>query len=69
MAMSAKVGEVVVEIREVYGVRKAYPVSESAKVAAQLAGTKTLTGAALELCRDLGLAVSELYGRPLERLA
>lgn len=69
MADGAKVGEVIVEIREVYGVRKAYPVSPSAKVAAKLAGTVTLTGAALELCRDLGLKVSELYGRSLEGVA
>lgn len=66
---AAKVGDIVVEVREVYGTRKAYPVSASAKVAAQLAGAKTLTAAARELCRDLGLSVSELYGRSLEGVA
>jgi hypothetical protein len=69
MADGAKVGDVIVEIREVYGVRKAYPVSASAKVAAKLAGTVTLGAVARELCRDLGLVVSEAYGRSLEGVA
>lgn len=41
-------------VRQVYGNALIYPANESARVLAQLTGTKTLTTAQLELARDLG---------------
>lgn len=54
---------VIVEVREVYGTLKAYPVNDQAKRLAELAGTKTLTGRAMRLASDMGLIVVEQYGR------
>lgn len=58
-----------VEVRSVYGVATIYPCNDSAKVLAQIAGTKTLTPRVLELARDLGLQVVDMTPGPsiLER--
>ena len=60
---------VAVEVREVYGVRVAYPANDKAKVVAAIANAKTLTGRVRELARDLGFNVVEIYGRSLAGVA
>jgi hypothetical protein len=47
-----------VEIKNVYGVRSVYPVSDTAKLLARLAGTKTFTPSAIETIKQLGYTVS-----------
>jgi hypothetical protein len=58
-----------VEVRSVYGVPTIYPSNETARVLAEIAGTKTLTPRVLELARDLGLKVVDKTQAPsiLER--
>lgn len=48
---------VTIEIKDVYGVRTAYPVCENARSFAAIAGTKTLTKDTLRHIKDLGFAV------------
>ncbi len=43
-----------VTLREVYGLVKAYPACPQAERLAKLAGTKTLTVAALRLAKEMG---------------
>lgn len=50
--------DVVVQMRELYGTVMYYPVSDSAKALARIAGTKTLTAQALSEASTLGLNVS-----------
>jgi hypothetical protein len=50
--------DIVIQMREVYGTVMYYPVSESAKALARIAGTKTLTAQALSEASTLGLNVS-----------
>ena len=50
--------DIVVQMREAYGTVMYYPVSESAKALARIAGTKTLTAQALSEASTLGLNVS-----------
>lgn len=54
-----------IEIRNVYGEEKAYPVCTDAKVFADIAGTKTLTQMTLRRVLALGysLAVVDRYGQ------
>ena len=60
---------VLVEIRDVYGNRLAYPANDKAKVVAAIAKAKSLNSVVRELARDLGFNVVELYGRSLEGVA
>lgn len=46
--------QIMIEIREHYGKRRAYPVCEDAEAFARIAGTATLTKAVLEEIRSLG---------------
>ena len=46
-----------IEVKDVYGVRTAYPVCENARTFALIAGTKTLTRETLARIKDLGYAV------------
>lgn len=46
-----------IEVKSVYGELKAYPVCTKARCFADLAGTKTLTRAALELVCALGFEI------------
>lgn len=46
--------KVQIEMKEVYGETKVYPVCEKAKLFARIAGTKTLTRAVLEDIERLG---------------
>jgi hypothetical protein len=43
-----------VEIKEVYGNRAVYPVNDTARYLAQLAGTKTLTTSTLATAKNMG---------------
>lgn len=49
---------ITVTVREVYGVRTIYPACDTAKLLARLAGTKTLTAAALQTIKALGYTVA-----------
>lgn len=49
--------EMIVEVKNVYGNQVIYPINEIAKTFAKLAGTKTLTIAAVELIKTLGYIV------------
>ena len=49
---------ITVEVRDVYGQVKFYPTCDSAKLFADIAGTKTLTADALKKIEDLGYAVT-----------
>jgi hypothetical protein len=46
-----------IELRSVYGEVKAYPACEKARIFADLAGTKTLTGQTLRLVELLGFRI------------
>lgn len=48
---------ITVEIKDVYGSRVVYPACESAKAFARIAGTKTLTPAALREIEALGFGI------------
>lgn len=50
-------GSIEIEVRSIYGVTKAYPVCDRAKLFADLAGTKTLTGAALRTIERMGFEI------------
>jgi len=50
--------EIKIEVRNVYGVVKYYPMCERAKLFAGIAGTVTLTPQALEKIRSLGFTIS-----------
>ena len=49
--------KIIVSIKDVYGVRKIYPVCDTAKLFAELAGTITLTAQAVEVIKELGYEV------------
>jgi hypothetical protein len=63
-ASAGQVGVIEVEVRTIYGAPVIYPVSNSAKVLAQIAGTKTLSQRNLELARDLGLRIVDVTPAP-----
>lgn len=54
---AANVRTLTVEIRQVYGISKAYPACANARIIADLAGTKTLSRQALGLAQALGFRV------------
>lgn len=49
--------EIIVKVKEVYGKRTVYPVCAYAEEFAKLAGTKTLTDAAIASIRALGFKI------------
>ena len=49
--------QIIIRTREVYGVRTFYPVCPTARLFADIAGTKTLTLAALQKIKALGYTV------------
>lgn len=49
--------QVTIEIRQVYGNESIYPVCDNAKLFASIAGTKTLTPAALKCIKALGYEI------------
>jgi hypothetical protein len=48
-----------VRTREVYGVRTFYPVDDTARTFARIAGTKTLTRDTLEQIQKLGYTIEQ----------
>ena len=57
MTATTQRGTIDVQVREVYGNRTVYPVCPTAQLLAQLAGTRTLTPAALRTIEQLGFTV------------
>lgn len=55
--------QIQVQIREVYGVKKVYPANPQAHLLAEIAGTKTLTHAALCLAERMGFEIVEVHQR------
>ena len=49
-----------VTVKDVYGTRNIYPACNTAKLLTRLAGTKTITAAALETIKQLGYEVEVL---------
>ena len=49
--------QILVEVKNVYGVQTVYPICEQAKFFAALACTKTLTSQALKLIKQAGYQV------------
>jgi hypothetical protein len=52
--------DIVIQMREVYGTVMYYPVSDTAKALARIAGTKTLTAQVLSEASTLGLNVKQV---------
>lgn len=48
---------VTIEVKNVYGVLKIYPVCQNAKIFARIAGTTTLTKATIEKIRELDFEI------------
>ena len=57
--------KITVEIKDVYGSRVVYPACEAAKAFARIAGTKTITPAALREIEALGYVI-EVKSQGLE---
>lgn len=55
-----------IQIRDVYGKATAYPINETAKCLARIAGTKTLTRYVLAQALSMGMTVVEIdrHGAP-----
>jgi len=49
--------DLIVEKRSVYGETKIYPICETSKVFAEIAGTKTLTPHTIDCIKRLGLTM------------
>tara|TARA_R100000687_G_C6377051_1_gene130774 strand:+ start:231 stop:482 length:252 start_codon:yes stop_codon:yes gene_type:complete len=56
-AFKKKEQRITVKIRNVYGEDKIYPVSDQAKLFANIAGTKTLTDYTIARIKQLGYAI------------
>ena len=50
--------EIVIEVRDVYGMKKYYPICSNARCFAKLAQTTTLTLSAITLIKELGYLVT-----------
>jgi hypothetical protein len=57
--------EIIVKVKEVYGIQKVYPVCPKAKAIARIAGTKTLTDHTLQEIDVLGFTL-KLQERTLD---
>jgi hypothetical protein len=57
--------KITVSIREVYGIKTAYPVCMTAKLFASIAGTKTLTLQTLKKIEALGYQIMQELPEPL----
>lgn len=49
-----------IEVKDVYGVSKAYPANDAAKLFARIAGTKTLCRETLGYAQQLGFSIQEV---------
>ena len=61
--------KITINIREVYGVAKAYPVCNNAKLFATIAGTTTLTNQVLAKIARMGYEVELVNNLKLESVA
>lgn len=57
--------QIIIERRDVYGRPTYYPVCRTAKLFAELAGTKTLTQGALRTIREMGVAIDQPTAAPI----
>jgi hypothetical protein len=48
---------VAIELKESYGIQRAYPVSDQARLLAEMCGKKTLTGRTLQIASRMGFAI------------
>ena len=60
MSSLNSVGRLVVSVRNVYGNDMVYPVNETAKLFAKIAGTKTLRGETLMYAEALGFDIEQV---------
>lgn len=62
--------KLLIEVRSVYGNEVAYPINETAKLFARIAGTKTLSPQTLAYAKALGYRVAfALRGREITEVA
>lgn len=59
---------ILVEVRQVYGCTKVYPMNEQAKLLAGIAGTATLTPFTLQLAEKMGFTVTQVEQKPLKEI-
>ncbi len=52
--------QLLIEVKDVYGVAKAYPKNEAAELFAKIAGTKTLCHETLAYAERLGFSIQEV---------
>lgn len=57
--------EIIVQIKNVYGEEKIYPMCDKAQALAAIAGTKTLTRQTLRQVKALGYAIKVSHGAAL----
>lgn len=55
---------ITVELKSIYGVQAIYPACHASKLFAQIAGTKTLTRAAIAHIKNLGFTVEVKQTEP-----
>lgn len=60
---------ITIEVRNVYGVLKAYPVCSHARLFARIAGTSTLTQSVLRHIEDLGYEIISLANADYRQVA
>jgi len=56
--------QITVQIKSIYGVQAIYPACEASRLFADIAGTKTLTRAAVAKIKALGYAVTVKQNEP-----
>ncbi len=59
---------ILVEVKNVYGVLKAYPANEAAEILSEIAGTKTLSTQTLNLAKRLGMLIEQKQSNQLDQL-
>lgn len=57
--------EILVEIKNVYGQDKIYPLCEKAKIFAKMVGQQTLTNLDVKNIKELGYTVNVLQKQPI----
>lgn len=68
MADVLKEKVLVVKLKNVYGKQVIYPVNAQAKLFAQIAGTKTLSGAVITYAAQLGYEIKQEEAYSLEEV-
>lgn len=61
--------QITIQVKNVYGVTKVYPICEKAKLFAQIAGTTTLTQSTLRKVEVLGYAIVQTAGESWKEAA